>query len=241
MDLELIKKNYAESATFKLLKLVDTVKELNEEAVPLLIAELKKRKEVAALQKIQDILNPPERQEVDYTELKAEVLERIKEGESIESIKHDLKERLGDDDYYHFLANEVNQAKTINDELFLKAAATIIDNQIQNNKNEDELKTELLNQGLNSVDAEKIINSSNHNKELFENTIKEKLKKRTKNDLIFGPIILVIGLIITIGSLAGSNYIIITYGAIISGIAKTIRGIYNLNSISKSSNNNFTN
>lgn len=232
MYLHSIKQKYENLDNDSLLRLTNDLNGLNQDVIPPLLSELKKRKLDNGIEKINNYLNPSfEEINIDFNELKLEVLDRIKGGEGIESIKQDLKERLGES-YYEFLTNEIDNAEDLSDDDFIYAASTLIAMDKQQASG-GEIKETLKNNGINASKVDKLIDISKHNSDFIELELKKRLSKRTIYDLILGPIILCLGLVITIGTWGG-NSTIIAFGAIITGGIKLIRGLANLSVFNKS-------
>lgn len=228
MDLKAIKKFYSEVSTSKLEELVDKIHGLQPEVIPLLLEELKARNEPQLVERVEYFISNPWN-EIITEEAMDSIIDEIEErknlGEDMESIKLDLKSRLGIENYEKIIEKlSVNQA-SISDNLYIHAASEVFRMQ-ELNLNDSQIRKQLRSYGVPQNISEQLIEQSTENKEALEKTVDDKLKRRAQNDLIFGIIILVIGLSITIGSfVADAGHFYIAFGAILVGGVKTMRGL----------------
>lgn len=120
LDLEIIKEKYQEMDTDDLIRLSKKHNDLREDAIPILISELKKR---GKKQDAENLLNNEVNQtELNYqnwsmNEIQQMVEERIKSGEKIDSIKIDLKEN--GIDIFQVLKDEIQIKDEIYDKITL--------------------------------------------------------------------------------------------------------------------------
>lgn len=228
MDIKAIKQFYSEVSTTKLEELVDKIHGLQPEVIPMLLEELKARNESLLVERIEYYISNPWNESISEETMDSimdEIEERKNLGEDLESIKLDLKSRLGIENYEKIIERlSVNQA-SISDDLYIHAASEVFRMQ-ELNLNDSQMEKQLRSYGVPKKISEQLIEQSTENKEALAEIVKDKLKRRTQNDLIFGTIILVIGLSITIGSfVADTGHFYIAYGAILVGGVKTIRGL----------------
>jgi hypothetical protein len=88
-----------------------------------------------------------------------------------------------------------------------------------------EMKANLKARGIDDRLIDKVISES---RELYE----EAVNKKANRNIIIGSVLLVIGLLITLGTYSsGGGRYVITYGAILGGIAQIIGGIVQKNKI----------
>jgi hypothetical protein len=92
-------------------------------------------------------------------------------------------------------------------------------------KTDYEIKQVLLAKGLDETMINKAIEES---KDVYA----EQINKKANRNILIGSILLIIGLAITIGTYSsGGRKYVITYGAIIGGLAQIIGGIVQKNKI----------
>jgi hypothetical protein len=227
MDLKAIKQFYSEVSTSKLEELVDKIHGLQPEVIPLLHAELKVRNELQLAERVEYFISNPWNENISeetMDKIMEEIEERKNMGEDLESIKLDLKSRLGIENYEKILERLSENQTSISDDLYIQAASEVFRMQ-EMNLNDSQIKKQLKSYGVPQNISEQIIIQSTEDKDALAKAVYDKLKRRTQNDLIFGTIILVIGLAITIGSFAMDTHYIIAYGAILVGGVKTLRGL----------------
>ena len=160
---------------------------------------------------------------INYDELRDEITRRLNNGESVESIKMDIKSRIPD--YYDFLSRDVAGEENLDDDKFIQAASVILSMK-DDPYTDDEIKEELKKIGVGEQTSENIIRRSRENEKALVEDISSRLRRRKSGDLLWGPIILFIGLLVTISTIAmDEGHYIIAYGAIIVGFGKTIRGL----------------
>ncbi len=98
MDVKQIKSNYSQMYTGELLKLVSEIKDLREEVIPILRAELEKRNKKKHVLEIDEYLSSKSTTNnkgslEDIIDIDAYVNARLASGELMESIVDDLKSR----------------------------------------------------------------------------------------------------------------------------------------------------
>jgi hypothetical protein len=94
IDITLVEDNFKKLSTDELIDLAKKPEQLNREVIPLLQKELINRnKPEEAITLSNYLVNGPEKVNLSLEELQEETYERMQSGESIESIKFDLKEK----------------------------------------------------------------------------------------------------------------------------------------------------
>ncbi len=225
MDLDTTKRYYENAPTMQLLQLVENLHNLKFTVLGLLKSELQKRGELEAVAKIDIYIQNPKssNNEIDYAKIRLEIIERQRNGEDINLIRQDIQTRVGN--IFDILTTDIAGEENLNDDKYIDATTYII-NMKDQNLSDYQIKEKLNKIGVQEKTSEKLISDVDQDRNKVIENANSKLKRRTKNDLIFGPIILIFGTSITILSIAvGGSSIIVASGIIIIGFSKTLRGL----------------
>jgi len=183
-NIDLIIENYRQLSTNELLSIAKNPAELRIDIIPHLQSELfnRNKKEEALLLSEFLIKRPKTYAELTKDELSENIKERIDSGESLESIKLDLKE------------NGVNMLDILSNEA-----------QIQN-KTFDYLAS-LKSEGLDDAEIDEKMKSTFSLTENETDVLKRQLKAKGKQNLIIGYSLVIVMSILTIVSLSMGGYV----------------------------------
>jgi len=228
MNIESTKKHYKVAPTFELLELTSCLDDLQPEAIPLLYSELETRHEADALKKINYYLehdgNFEETNEYDIEDLRNEINERLFAGETIENIKFDIKERIGNNNYENLIDILIKQ-ETIDEFQFSAAVASVLEMNEEHKSSEEKIE-QLKSYGLSERDSKQIVNKSLDNMDELVNEATEKIHSRAKKDVIYG-VLIIIGVVfsIIIQVISDTSLILVTTGLLGFGIILLMRGV----------------
>lgn len=185
-NLDLILQNYKQLSTEELISIAATPSILEIEIIPYLQSELlsRNRKEEALL--LGKYLMPTETIRIykDYskTELNESLKERIDSGESLESIKMDLKEN-GIDIFQMLETEQFNEYKKL------------------------ELLTSLKNINLEEPEINEKMTASFGISEIEIFELKRKLRRKGKQNIIFGTTLVVVAVVLAFAAVASGGHV----------------------------------
>lgn len=189
--IEEFKNHYSRLSSSKLIELIKDAKDLRSELIPILHAELIKRNMTAEAESLIE-LTKPDAPKINYKEYSGDEIlkminERIKNGESLENIKDDLK------------THDIDIFDYINEDARIKADAMnylteLINEDVEPEVIKDKMKTTFL------ID----------NSELVK--LKAELKGKGKNNLLFGFILLFAFIIIISTSIIIPEFVYLLLG-----------------------------
>ncbi len=197
MDINTVRKYYENAGTKKLLELSEDLKDLDQEAFPLLFEEFKKRGEKEAAEKVKAYFYNPTKEKT-FKELQEEVAERFASGEPIDSIKGDFGDR--GINFQEIMSSFVNHEERVTSDKLLAAAEAVLLMQSQNVP-DDLIKNHLAFEGIKEHYVDEIIEKTHENIQGFAEELTQKFKLRRKTDLILGPIVASLSIIGTAASM----------------------------------------
>ncbi|MBN1187731.1 MAG: hypothetical protein JXB49_35990 [Bacteroidales bacterium] len=217
MDREKQIEFYRVAPTNLLLDLTDKLEGLEPELIPLLQNELYRRNEEMAGAKINAYLRNPNFS-LNVEDIREEMHLRLRDGEDLDNIRNDIKERLGD--YYQFIKEyfegeegyiEIDEFQENIDAVEIKKETDSVIEQI---------KDDLIQQGISEEIADSLSLKNKDEIKIYVEEMVQKARRRGTRDLILGFVFLIAGIVVT----ATSSHIIY-YGGIIAGLGFIINGI----------------
>ena len=206
LDLEIIKEKYHEMSTDDLVRLSKKSKDLREDVIPILKAELikrGKRDNAADLENFKEDHSELQYQNMSLNELRQMTQERINAGEAMDSIKIDL--RLNGVDIFEVLKEEI----TLQDEVY------------------DSI-TKLKGTGASQDDVDKHLEESYNIEKSDASKIKTDLKIKGKRNQKWGFILIIFSCLLLLLIMLGDNYFKVLKTAIfflITGISMYAIGL----------------
>ena len=206
LDLEIIKEKYQDMSTDDLVRLSKKSKDLREDVIPILKAELikrGKRDNAADLENFKEDHSELQYQNMSLNELRQMTQERINAGEAMDSIKIDL--RLNGVDIFEVLKEEI----TLQDEVY------------------DSI-TKLKGTGASQDDVDKHLEESYNIEKSDASKIKTDLKIKGKRNQKWGFILIIFSCLLLLLIMLGDNYFKVLKTAIfflITGISMYAIGL----------------